>query len=156
MRKSILVVMTAILLLALATAAMAADPFVGTWKLNVAKSKSSSQRTWPQSSTVKIEEQDHGLKIAEDRVLADGKTPHMEFSEKFDGKDYPDPSSPGLASAYTRVDANTVLVVFKRDGKEVGRSRDVVSKDGRTITRTQTGKNSNGQEVNVTMVFDKQ
>lgn len=40
MKKHILIVMTAILALTLATIAMAADdPFVGTWEMNVGKSK---------------------------------------------------------------------------------------------------------------------
>lgn len=49
MRKPILAAMSAILVLALTTVALAADLFMGTWKLNVAKSSLPSnlkQKPW--------------------------------------------------------------------------------------------------------------
>ena len=116
----------------------------------------SNPGTGYKSATVKIEALDNGLNIVTDGVNADGKANHSEGTEILDGKDYPDPSNPGRTEACTRVDANTVVVVFKRDRKELGRSFDVVSKDGRTITRTLKGNNAKGQEINNAVVFDKQ
>ena len=88
MRKHILVAMTAILVLALATVAMAADPHVGTWKLNVAKSKFNPGPP-PKSDTITFTTQDNGIKLVEDIVEADGKAYHIGFAAKYDGKDYP-------------------------------------------------------------------
>jgi hypothetical protein len=116
----------------------------------------SSPGTGDKSATVKIEALDNGLNIVTDGVNDDGKANHSEGTEILDGKDYPDPSNPVGTEACTRVDANTVVVVLKRDGKELGISFDVVSKDGRTITRTLKGKNAKGQEINNAVVFDKQ
>jgi hypothetical protein len=79
MRKTILVVMTAILLLALAAAAMAADPFVGTWKLNVAQSTFPPGQA-PKSEIEKIEAPAIGQRCAANRVDATGKETHVVFA----------------------------------------------------------------------------
>ena len=41
-------------------------------------------------------------------------------------------------------------------GKVAGMTRIVVSKDGKTRTLTQTGKNAAGQTVNNVLVYEKQ
>jgi hypothetical protein len=85
MRKHVLVGMTAILVSAMATGALAADdPHIGTWKMNAAKSKSSST-----SDTVRFEPIDNGIKVVGDYVDAEGKIYHEEMTAKYDGKDYP-------------------------------------------------------------------
>jgi hypothetical protein len=155
---SIAVAATIILMLALASAAMAADPFVGTWKLNVAKSKYSPGPP-PKSATVKIEAQDNGLKIVANGVNAEGKPTHIETAFKYDGKDYPYTPTGGpsdLTVAVKRIDANTQELTLKQGGKVMQTVREVVSKDGKTQTRTIKGKNAQGQEVSNTIVFDKQ
>jgi hypothetical protein len=153
MRKHITVAMTAILVLALATVAMAADPFVGTWKLNLEKSRFPPGREW-KSATHKTEARDNGLKSTYDIVEPDGKPSHVIFDFRFDGKDYPD--SRGDTAAYTRIDANTLEYVEKKDGKEVWRGRVVVSKDGKTETETIKTKDAKGQPFTIIMISDKQ
>jgi hypothetical protein len=155
MRKHILAVMTAILVLALATAAMAADPFVGTWKMNVEKSTFNPGPP-PKSSTTRIEATKNGLKFMMDSVSADGKATHSEGTWTCDGKDYPNQSNPGVTMSYTRIDTNTIVGVRKKDGKEIGNMVDVISKDDKTGTMTIKGKNAQGQDVNNTIVHDKQ
>jgi hypothetical protein len=135
---------------------MAADPHVGTWKLNVAKSKFNPGRA-PKNETVKIEAQGNGHKFVADEVDADGMAMHIEFAAKFDGKDYPITGSSTLdAIAARKIDANTINYVVKKDGKEVGSGRVVISKDGKTRTQTSKGKNAQGQNINTIAVFDKQ
>jgi hypothetical protein len=146
-----------ILVLALSTVALAADPFVGTWKLNVAKSKSSFPPS--KSTTVKIEAQDNGLKIVSDSVNAEGKPIHAETAFKYDGKDYPYTQTgvpPDVTVVAKRINANTRETTLHFGGKEVFTSHDVVSKDGKTMTRTMKGTNSQGQEYTATSVYDKQ
>ena len=66
------------LVLAMATAAMAAeDPYAGTWKLNVAKSRFAPGQVRKSEVNV-IEIQGNLLKIVGDRVDADGKATHRE------------------------------------------------------------------------------
>jgi hypothetical protein len=144
------------LVLALAVIAMAADPHVGTWKLNLAKSKYSPGPA-PRSAIVKVEDQDNGVKLREDTVDAEGKASHAEFTAKFDGKDYPLMGNPDVDTvSFKKPDANTWDEVLKKAGKEVLKSQNVISKDGMTMTRTVKGKNAKGLEINSTIVYDKQ
>jgi hypothetical protein len=141
---------------ALAVPASAADSHVGTWKLNTGKSKSSPAPV-PKSATLKIEAIDNGYKVSLDGVDGQGKPTHAAFSMKADGKDYP---ATGLPYADTmtlkRIDADTAEVVAKKGGKVTVTTRSVVSKDGKTRTSTQTGKNEQGQDLKNVLVYDKQ
>jgi hypothetical protein len=153
-KHSIATLTLVIFTLALATVAMAADnPFVGTWKLNLAKSKFPPGQEL-KSATHKTEVRDNGLKSTYDIVDAAGKASHIVFDFRFDGEDYPD--SRGDTAAYTRIDANTLDYVEKKDGKEVWRGRVVVSKDGKAETETIKVKDAKGQASTIIMVSDKQ
>ena len=134
---------------------MAGDPHVGTWKLNPAKSKYNPGPP-PKSFTVQIQAQDNSLKYVFAGVGAEGKTFHDEATSKFDGKDYPFMSSYANAIVSRRINANTVEFVTKKSGKEVSRWREVISKDGKTITATEKGKDEKGKDFNRAEVFDKQ
>lgn len=155
MRKRLLVI--ASLVLAMATVTFAADdPFVGTWKLNVAKSKGFSGHA-PKSDIGKIEAQDNGIKWTGDGVDAEGKAGHTEFSAKFDGKDYPATGFPNIGTISVRkIDSNTLVTLDKMAGKVVGSWRFTVSKDRKTLTCATKGKDAKGQDFNLTMVYDKQ
>jgi len=156
-KRSLVIVATMILVLALATAAMAADPFVGTWELNVAKSKVSDPTMMPKSEIVKNEAIDNGLKSTLDGVSSEGKAYHMELSVKYDGKDYPIAGFPTVDTfAQKKIDANSYELVEKKAGKEVGRWLNTASKDGKTSTLTGKGTNAKGREYNATWVYDKQ
>jgi hypothetical protein len=157
MRKHILVLMTAMLfVLALATAAMSADPFVGTWKANLAKSSNSAKTL--KSEIAKVEAIENGIKTSRDVVSADGKTSHSESFTRFDGKDYPyaSRSRPGAVQACSKIDDSRYFCVIKTDGKEISRMYDVISSDGRTGTIIFMGRNSQGQDWISTLVYEKQ
>src|SRR4051812_11933936 len=68
--------------------AQGADPQVGTWKLNVAKSRV-SPAPGPKSGTIKIEAVGAGSKVIVDQALADGSMRHFEYTANYDGKDSP-------------------------------------------------------------------
>jgi len=157
-RGRLVIAATIILTLALATLVLAADPFVGTWKLNVAKSKYSPGPP-PKSSIVKIEAPKNGFKSVSDGVNAEGKPMHSEVAAKYDGKDYP-VTATGMPSDLTiamkKIDAYTHEVTAKQGGKVLITGREMVSKDGKTLTRITKGKNLQGQEVNTSAVYDKQ
>src|SRR6266403_2366559 len=88
---SLLFVFCSVVLLAQAAAA---KNMVGTWKLDPAKSKYSPGPT-PKSQIAKLEAVEGGMKVVSDRVEADGKNTHFEWTAKFDGKDYPVTGDPG-------------------------------------------------------------
>jgi hypothetical protein len=137
--------------------AQASDPRVGTWKLNVAKSKYNPGPA-PQSQTLKVEASDKGEKVTSEVVGADGKRTTSTYTANFDGKDYP--LSGSLVGAdkvsLKRVDARTTERTDKKDGKAVMTLKRVVSQDGKTMTVTTKGTNAEGKPVNNVVVFDKQ
>jgi hypothetical protein len=150
-------VLLGILVLALGGVTMAADSNVGTWKLNLAKSKYSPGPA-PKSQTLKIEAWGtDGVKYTSDGMDADGKPTHAEFQAKYDEKFVAFKGNPDADMiAYKRIDANTVEATTQWMGKVTGHTKVVVSADGKTRTLTQSGKNSKGQDVNNVLVFDKQ
>jgi hypothetical protein len=71
-------------LLTLSVVAFGADNNVGTWKLNLSKSKYSPGPA-PKSQTLKIEAWgDDGVKYTADGTSADDKPLHAEFQAKYD------------------------------------------------------------------------
>jgi hypothetical protein len=136
--------------------AQASDPRIGTWKLNVAKSKYSPGPP-PQSLTVRVESSGKGEKVTAEFVNADGTRTTTEYTANFDGKDYPITGS-RIANTVSlkRVDARTTVRTDKKDGKVAQTLRRVVSRDGKTMTVTVKGKNAQGQAVNNVVVFEKQ
>lgn len=134
----------------------AADPALGTWKLNVAKSKFSPGPPL-KSGTVVYEAVGDAIKRTGETVDANGVTTNMQYTASFDGKDYPVTGSPLFDSITTkRVNDNTAEATLKRDGKVVGNGRRVISKDGKSMTITVKATNAEGKQVNNVSVYEKQ
>ncbi len=142
---------------ALTGAAFAAtDPQVGTWKLNVAKSKFSPGPV-PTIATTKIEAVGAGTKVVVDQTLADGALTHWEFTGNYDGKDSPVTGSPDTDMVARKlVNTNTVETITKKDGKVMTTQLSVVSTDGLTRTVTTKGVNAKGEKMNNVSVYEKQ
>ena len=68
--------------------AQASDPRIGTWKLNVAKSKYSPGPA-PRSNTLKVEASGQGEKVTTEGVNAEGGRTGIQYTANYDGKDYP-------------------------------------------------------------------
>jgi len=157
MRKSLLVAL-AVCVVALfsGSVALAADNWLGTWKLNVEKSKASPGPA-PKSLTLKFEATKDGTRFTSDGVSADGKPMHGTYTSKFDGKDVPWEGNPEAdTAAPMKIDDSSYENVWKKGGKVTITAKAVVSKDGKTLTISQTGKNVKGEAVNANMVFEKQ
>ena len=138
--------------------AQAKDPRIGTWKLNVAKSKYSPGPA-PQSLTVKVEPAAQGEKVTAEFVNADGSRTTTSYMEaNFDGKDYPLTGSALGADMVSlkRIDARTTERTDKKGAKVIQTLRRVVSQDGKTMTVTTKGTNAQGQAMNNVAVFDRQ
>jgi len=157
MRKSLLVAL-AVCVVALfsGSVALAADNWLGTWKLNVEKSKASPGPA-PKSLTLKFEATKDGTRFTSDGVSADGKPMHGTYTSKFDGKDVPWEGNPEAdTAAPMKIDDSSYENVWKKGGKVTITAKAVVSKDGKTLTISQTGKNVKGEAVNANVVFEKQ
>ena len=149
--------LSSFLMLSMGAAFAQSDPQVGTWKLNLAKSKY-SPGPGPKSATTKIEAVGAGTKVSVDQTLADGTARHWEVTANYDGKDSPvtgnNPDADTVAR--TRLDANTVQTVAKKGGKVTTSQTSAVSSDGKTRTVTTKGVNASGQQVNNVAVYEKQ
>jgi hypothetical protein len=133
-----------------------ADRQAGVWILNLEKSKCPSDVPVPKSETVNIQEQENGLKYTVDRVTTEGKPFHVEYSAKYDGKDYPVTGSPEYDTVnLKRINDSTIESSRKKDGKVVWTLRAVISKDGKTRTLYWKGKNAKGEARTAVFVFDK-
>ncbi|HJY86569.1 MAG TPA: hypothetical protein VKE24_06985 [Candidatus Acidoferrales bacterium] len=133
----------------------AADVFMGTWRLNEAKSKLSPGT--PKNSTVVYDAVGDNVKVTIDGTDSDGKPTHNEWTGKFDGKDYPvtgDPNSD--ARSVKKIDDHTLAFTVKKGGKPIATGRIVVSPDGKSRTITATGTDATGNKVSSTAVYDKQ
>jgi hypothetical protein len=139
-----------------AVLAQSGDPMLGTWKLNVAKSKTTFK-----SGTTVIEAAGDAIKVTADLAAADGTAFHWTWTAKYDGKDNPVTGTTpygatGLAASVTRVDPHTAKVVGKKDGKVVMTQTIVTAPDGKTRTVTTKGTDAKGQSVDTVAVYDKQ
>ena len=134
------------------------NPFVGTWKLIVAKSKFAGVQA-PTSETRTVVAQGDGLKITYEGITADGSSISYSITTNFDGKDVPySGTQPTGADAVAskRVDTNTTTSISKKAGKTLYTTKTVVSKDGKVTTQTSKGTNAQGQPLSITTVWDKQ
>jgi hypothetical protein len=157
MRKSLLVAsLAACSAIVLSSSALAAENWLGTWKLDVAKS-SFVPGPGPKRLTIKWETTKDGIKFTADGVDAEGKPIHTEYVSKFDGQEIPYKGNPDADTASpTKIDDNSYETIWKKDGKPTITGKLVVSEDGKTLTITHTGTNAKGQTVNSTFVYHKQ
>ena len=140
-----------------AGALYAADPMMGTWKLNEAKSK----LTRGTVKNTKVVYDDRLIRdkvtVTTDGVDGDGKPVRAEWKGKFNGKDYEvtgDPTSD--TRAYTKVNAQTLAMVVKKGGKVVATGRIVVTADGKSRAVTLNGTTAKGKKFTNTSVYDKE
>jgi hypothetical protein len=133
--------------------AQSSNPLVGTWKLNVAKSKAPFK-----SGTTVVEAVGDGIKFVVDLEGTDGTKHHWEFTANYDGKDVPvTGSNPyGDTVAVTRVNPRTTRSVAKNGGKVTTTHTIVVSADGKTRTATAKGIDKAGKPVDSVSYYEKQ
>ena len=132
------------------------DPLIGTWKLNLAKSKYTGSEA-PKSQVYKYEANgSDGVKFTNDTVNADGTKVHAEYAVKFDGKEVPVKGDPLRDMTFNkRVDANTTSGGSTLKGKPASTFTRVVSKDGKTLTVSAKGT-QNGKPYDQVSVYDRQ
>jgi hypothetical protein len=130
---------------AVAIAVSAADnPWMGTWKLYVAKSKIPAGAG--KNTMVVYSAAGDRTKVTSDGVDASGKPSHSEWTGKFDGKPYPVTAMSSVDSrAVTAKDDRTLEIANMKDGKTVGTGKTEVSKDGKSRTLETDGTLSRWQ-----------
>jgi hypothetical protein len=133
--------------------AQAPSPLVGTWKLNVAKSKAPFK-----SGTSVIEAVGDGIKFTVDLVGNDDTKSHWGFTANYDGKDVPvtGDSIYGDTVSVTRVNERTIRIIGKYQGKPTTTHTINVSADGKTRTSTAKGTDKNGKPVDSVSFYERQ
>jgi len=134
---------------------LAADPQVGTWKLNESKSKIAPGTL--KNTQVVYSSMLGQVKVKSDGIDANGKPIHVEWSGKLDGKDYPVTGDPNSDTrSYTKVNDRTLTTTNKKNGEVTVTGEIVISSDGKTRTVTINGTTPKGKKFNNVAVYDKQ
>jgi hypothetical protein len=159
MKRRDVIAVTVLFILAVATVAMAADPWNGTWKLNPAKSKAPGGKLPHPSSTNIIEIQGETMHLISNQTDSTGKLEHVEYTAKLDGKEYPVKATPSGPQPYTislkRINPRTREFV-ENIGKFTIKGQDVLSEDGKSFSRIVNSKDAEGHDTSVIQVFEKQ
>jgi hypothetical protein len=145
------------------------DPIIGTWNLNLQKSKFVGAPA-PRSETRRYEVTEEGyINYIRIGVDSHGSPTFSQATYKYDGKDYPIYSQANLplfytlgvkpgTQAYRVVDPNTVQLTPKDNTGKItfdGVRTRSVSRDGKTLTDIQKGTNALGETVDIVQIFDK-
>jgi hypothetical protein len=150
------------------TVVFGAEMFSGTWALNIAKTQEGLRgHGFTNPIIEKIEADDNGIKVVAD--TAGGA--HVEYTVKFDGKDYPvtatldgkpNPHVPVTTYSARKIDDYTIEFTMNLHGpgarEATAREIMSISKDGKTRTVTQSGgtDRTSGQPINSVIIWDKQ
>jgi hypothetical protein len=153
--KARAMVLTLVMCLLAAAVCLAADAFVGTWKLNEAKSKIGAGS--PKLTTVTYEDAGDNMKVTVEGTSADGTAVRDVWTGKFDGKDYPVIGDANTDTrSYKKVNDHTLSFSNKKGDKVTLSGRVVVSADGKTRTVTSNGTDSAGKKFTSTAIYEKQ
>jgi hypothetical protein len=133
------------------------NPLIGTWKIDLAKSKYSPGPA-PRSGSTTFEAVGQGLKITAENTDAQGIPTKVDFGViSFDGKSYPVTGTPDYdASSYKQVDTSTFESTRTKAGNVVQTVTIVLSADGKSRTVTTKGVDEKGQQINNVAFYDKQ
>ena len=154
MIKTRIAVVTVALSFMGAAACLAANPHMGTWKLNEAKSKLAPGLG--KNITVVYAEMKDKMEVTVEGVDKDGKPTHSVWVGKADGKAYKSKGNlPWDAAVYKVVNDRTYEITTMKDGKVFGTGTSTISTDGKSRTLTINGTDANGKKFSAKVVYDK-
>ena len=149
----------ATLVITATTAAFAADHSLGSWKLNLAKSKYSPGPMPVKSLNSTREADGDGVKVTTTGERADGSAINTTYTAKFDGS----PASiSGQGAPYDTIsvkkvnDSTYTYETKNSTNKYHATGRLTVSSDGKTLTMKAKGTDADGKPLSVTLVYEKQ
>ena len=139
-----------------AHAASSDNLILGTWQLNVARSRFTPGPGW-QSQIRVYRATPEGVAVTWTGVDAKGGKMQVSYAYAYDGRDYPMLGSANYDTLNAvSMDDRTVRSEEKRDGKTVGIAVRTISPDGKVLTITDEGTNRKGQKFSQLLVFDRQ
>ena len=153
--RFVLSALLAVLCLAAPAFASEVDPALGTWALNLSKSRFDPGPP-PKSLMVRFQPDPKGVKNTSELVDAEGKKSTVVYAAAYDGKDYPVTGSDTVDTVLLRKhDNGKVERVDKKAGVVVQSFLRSISEDGRTMTVTHKAKGANGALQHNRLVFDR-
>lgn len=140
-------------------AAYGADNSLGTWKLNLEKSKFTPGPVPLKSLTMVREAAADGVKVTATGERADGKSVNAAYTAKYDGSPatVSGEGAPYDSASIKQVNANTFTWDARSSTtKYHSHGQIVVSPGGKTMTLTAKGTGQDGKPMSVTLVYEKQ
>ena len=138
-----------------AGACLAANPHIGTWKVNEAKSKFAPEMG--KTNTVQYAEKKDQLQLTVDGADKDGKPTHGVWMGRTDGKAYKVKGNLAWdAMAYKMVNDRTYDITAMKDGKMSWNGRSTVAADGKSRTLNLSGTGADGKKFKAKIVYDKE
>jgi hypothetical protein len=130
------------------------DYILGTWQLDVAKSKY-SPGPGPISEIRTYRRGPNGIEGTIQRRFADGRSERIEYVAEFD-REYPVMGTEAYDHILMkRISARTAEAVLSHAGRVYGTARRVIDDSGKTMTITFKRDGSSGQTVNNTAFYEK-
>jgi hypothetical protein len=140
---------------------MAADPIVGTWRLNVAKSKFGGPFRPRKELAVVYQERAGQLVGTVTGISEDGSPVLSKYTvPNSGGAVHFSQGAPAGGASVTlslrREGSHTADWPVAIGGKVIATMRDVVSSDGKTLTMTASGNDAQGEPYETFQVFERQ
>jgi len=141
----------------------AADPFVGTWKLNIDRSKFTPGAPKFILATIQIESAGNGLKSTGAGADGQGVSSDFTFNCQLDGTPCKvTPSTLPMRSesavdtiTLKRIDQNIIMATGTKNDKLVYSDRRIVSADGKTMTVVRDGTTPKGKKYGSTLLLER-
>jgi len=134
------------------------DPFLGSWKLNPAKSQFDPNHR-PSAATMVFQLNPEGDYLLTAEGVKENGEKVAERPAKIipDGKEHAVPDFPGLTAVASRPDPHTITAEVRReDGSVVGGGSYVVSLDGKSLTATNFGYDTQLRQFEQQTVWERQ
>ena len=135
-------------------AASSSDPLVGVWKLNARKSTFAEEA--PKQETREVEPAKGGIHAADTAVYKDGRTVRIEWTAKYDGKDYPFKGDAARTIAISRASDHFFNFKIKLNGRLISAGQIVCSPDGKSQTIAGTVTDARGTQPQFVTNWDRQ
>jgi hypothetical protein len=131
------------------------DVFVGTWTLNVAKSKFDPGPPFG-SGKVTGEAVKGGAKYTVDATMGDGRAVHFSYAGAADGSEMAVTGAPNFDSvSVIRPDKKTLIRTERRGGKIIGNTIATLAADGKSFTAESRGTTPAGQKYHNITVWER-
>jgi len=132
------------------------DPFIGTWRLNVQKSRY-APGTCPKRMVIQMEPAGGGVQYRSETTYANGATSYSRYTADYNGAEAIVTGAKGLMTPVSlkRIDSRTVLASYSRAFRVLATSRRVVSSDGKVMTITTISNDKDGKAVTNVGVYEK-